>query len=218
MDNNKYMVKCLARTHTRRCWLNTEPAESHYYVFKYQASLYDYDEIDAAVERTNYEPNQFNIVKLTAADIKDRAYRKAHKEEKKNALVFTDSGRDESAVQFDGGGDCSIRAISFAAGVAYEKVAAVMNAKVRERKFRKGVGGVFDREITGCMDALGICYKELEPPTDRPYRFHFTDLPRGRYVCTITGHAVAVVDKKLYDTYRSWKKSRQVYRVWQIKE
>jgi len=108
--------------------------------------------------------------------------------------------------------DCSVRALSNATEMPYEKAHALL-----KKHGRKDCRGVFFKTLKGAYEEAGFTLYGVYGSTRAArYAAHISDqktaegvtlgklLPTlgfGEYIVNVTGHAVAVVNGKLIDTF-----------------
>lgn len=106
--------------------------------------------------------------------------------------------------------DCSIRAISVAAGCTYAQASAMFSAA--GRKLKKGTDVATSRTIHET-------WLHMEPVNDAPdmtIEMFILWYPRGSYVLHKSGHAFAIVDGVLHDWEDTTRASTKILRAWQV--
>ena len=132
--------------------------------------------------------------------------------------IYNDGGRSK---YFKGkAGDCVCRAISIASNRDYKEV---------YDSLKKALGtprnGVFtkNKAFKDWMVANGFVWTPCSGiGVKTSVHFIEGELPKGRLVCSVAKHYVAVVDDKVYDTwdsrYNSFNEVRRIYGYWEYKE
>ena len=131
--------------------------------------------------------------------------------------IYNDGGRSK---YFKGkANDCVCRAISIASNRDYKEV---------YDSLKKALGtprnGVFtkNKAFKDWMAANGFVWTPCSGiGVKTSVHFIEGELPKGRLVCSVTKHYVAVVDNKVYDTwdsrYNSFNEVRRIYGYWEYK-
>ena len=131
--------------------------------------------------------------------------------------IYNDGGRSK---YFKGkANDCVCRAISIASNRDYKEV---------YDSLKKALGtprnGVFttNKAFKDWMVANGFVWTPCSGiGVKTSVHFIEGELPKGRLVCSVTKHYVAVVDNKVYDTwdsrYNSFNEVRRIYGYWEYK-
>ena len=131
--------------------------------------------------------------------------------------IYNDGGRSK---YFKGKAeDCVCRAISIASNRDYKEV---------YDSLKKAVGtprnGVFttNKSFKDWMVANGFVWTPCSGiGVKTSVHFIEGELPKGRLVCSVANHYVAVVDDKVYDTwdsrYNSFNEVRRIYGYWEYK-
>ena len=131
--------------------------------------------------------------------------------------IYNDGGRSK---YFKGKArDCVCRAISIASNRDYKEV---------YDSLKKALGtprnGVFTKntDFKDWMVANGFVWTPCSGiGVKTSVHFIEGELPKGRLVCSVAKHYVAVVDNKVYDTwdsrYNSFKEVRRIYGYWEYK-
>ena len=131
--------------------------------------------------------------------------------------IYNDGGRSK---YFKGKAeDCVCRAISIASNKDYKEV---------YDSLKKAVGtprnGVFttNKAFKDWMVANGFVWTPCSGiGVKTSVHFIEGELPKGRLVCSVAKHYVAVVDDKVYDTwdsrYNSFNEVRRIYGYWEYK-
>ena len=131
--------------------------------------------------------------------------------------IYNDGGRSK---YFKGKAeDCVCRAISIASNRDYKEV---------YDSLKKAVGtprnGVFttNKAFKDWMVANGFVWTPCSGiGVKTSVHFIEGELPKGRLVCSVANHYVAVVDDKVYDTwdsrYNSFNEVRRIYGYWEYK-
>ena len=131
--------------------------------------------------------------------------------------IYNDGGRSK---YFKGkANDCVCRAISIASNRDYKEV---------YDSLKKALGtprnGVFttNKAFKDWMVANGFVWTPCSGiGVKTSVHFIEGELPKGRLVCSVAKHYVAVVDDKVYDTwdsrYNSFNEVRRIYGYWEYK-
>ena len=131
--------------------------------------------------------------------------------------IYNDGGRSK---YFKGKAeDCVCRAISIASNRDYKEV---------YDSLKKALGtprnGVFttNKAFKDWMVANGFVWAPCSGiGVKTSVHFIEGELPKGRLVCSVAKHYVAVVDDKVYDTwdsrYNSFNEVRRIYGYWEYK-
>ena len=131
--------------------------------------------------------------------------------------IYNDGGRSK---YFKGKArDCVCRAISIASNRDYKEV---------YDRLKKALGtprnGVFttNKAFKDWMVANGFVWTPCSGiGVKTSVHFIEGELPKGRLVCSVAKHYVAVVDNKVYDTwdsrYNSFNEVRRIYGYWEYK-
>lgn len=131
--------------------------------------------------------------------------------------IYNDGGRSK---YFKGkANDCVCRAISIASNRDYKEV---------YDSLKKALGtprnGVFaqNKAFKDWMAANGFVWTPCSGiGVKTSVHFIEGELPKGRLVCSVAKHYVAVVDDKVYDTwdsrYNSFNEVRRIYGYWEYK-
>ena len=131
--------------------------------------------------------------------------------------IYNDGGTSK---YFKGkAGDCVCRAISIASNRDYKEV---------YDSLKKALGtprnGVFtkNKAFKDWMVANGFVWTPCSGiGVKTSVHFIEGELPKGRLVCSVAKHYVAVVDDKVYDTwdsrYNSFNEVRRIYGYWEYK-
>ena len=131
--------------------------------------------------------------------------------------IYNDGGRSK---YFKGKAeDCVCRAISIASNRDYKEV---------YDSLKKALGtprnGVFttNKAFKDWMVANGFVWTPCSGiGVKTSVHFIEGELPKGRLVCSVANHYVAVVDDKVYDTwdsrYNSFNEVRRIYGYWEYK-
>lgn len=125
-------------------------------------------------------------------------------------FVYDDGGR-EAAGYKGTTGDCACRAAAIASQRPYKEVYDLINefAKTeRTGKRKRGKSnartGVFQPTFKKVMETLGFKWvATMHIGQGCTVHLRENELPRGRIVCNVSRHYVAVVDGVLHDTYDS---------------
>ena len=152
----------------------------------------------------------------------------------KPKFVYNDGGRKEAGRKGDTG-DCVTRAICIATGLPYMEVYnrlaegnATQRKSKRERysKSRNGVKtashGIFTKRkwFKDYMIELGFEWTPtMTIGTGCQVHLKADELPKGKLVCNVSRHLVAVIDGVINDTYDcSRNGTRCVYGYWKLKD
>ena len=129
-------------------------------------------------------------------------------------FIYSDGGR---AKYFNGTAkDCVCRAITIASGRDYKEVYDSLKKTLGTP--RNGVDTT-KKAFKEWMKANGFVWVSCSGIGCKTSA-HFIkgELPKGRIVCSVAKHYVAVVDDVVYDTwdsrYNSWGELRRVYGYW----
>jgi hypothetical protein len=134
-------------------------------------------------------------------------------------LVIADGGREAAGFRDEPHGGCVARAICLATQLPYGKVHGDLRALCmifaqdtwymrRRRKAPDPDRGLPETIWKIYLNQLGWAWVPVGQ------KLHFTELPNGRLVVIVLGHAVAVIDRGVFDTYDSWKGRRFVQGYW----
>lgn len=129
--------------------------------------------------------------------------------------VYSDGGRSK---YFKGNArDCVCRAVAIASQRDYLEVYNSM-----KKTFGSPRDGVYTQKkiFKDWMKANGFVWVACSGiGVKESHHFIKGELPKGRIVCSVAKHYVAVVDEILYDTwdsrYNSWGELRRVYGYWE---
>lgn len=136
--------------------------------------------------------------------------------------VYDDGGRAEAGYKGTAG-DCGCRALSIATGMGYKEAYDLINEyakKERTGKRKKGISsarnGVYTATYRRIMDGLGWKWKAtMRIGSGCTTHLRAEELPKGRIICNVSKHFVAVVDGVIHDTYDcSRDGTRCVYGYW----
>jgi hypothetical protein len=124
------------------------------------------------------------------------------------AYRYNDGGRARAGFETDAVGDCVARSIAIASGLPYKRVyMRLSRGKSQHGSGKRGPdvceGGIRTTRpwFPKYMDFLGFKWKRLARGLN-PKEVYLTDeLPMGRLVVMLRGHAVAVIDGVIHDTY-----------------
>jgi hypothetical protein len=133
-------------------------------------------------------------------------------------LVIADGGRKAAGLGKPRG-DCVARAIAIASELPYRKVhgdlralGAIFSQDPLYVRVRRGLdnpdNGVPEIIWKIYLNQLGWTWVPVEQ------RLHFSELPGGRLVVMVPRHAVAVIDRCVFDAYDSWRARRFVRGYW----
>ena len=131
--------------------------------------------------------------------------------------IYNDGGRSK---YFKGKAeDCVCRAISIASNRDYKEV--YDNLKKALGTPRNGVFTT-NKAFKDWMVANGFVWTPCSGiGVKTSVHFIEGELPKGRLVCSVANHYVAVVDDKVYDTwdsrYNSFNEVRRIYGYWEYK-
>ena len=142
-------------------------------------------------------------------------------------FIYNDGGRSK---YFKGSaGDCVTRAIAIAADLPYKNVydrLAEGHATQRRSKHDKGTRSKSARDgisttrkwFKDYMVELGFEWTPtMQIGSGCQVRLRSDELPKGRLVCNVSGHMVAVIDGVIQDTYDcSRQGTRCVYGYWKL--
>ena len=127
-------------------------------------------------------------------------------------FVFTDGGRAASGYKGKAD-DCFVRAVAIVTGKPYAEVYGLVNKHCHKGSARTGV---WSEEAKAVMAELGWRWV----PTMRigqgcSVHLHEDELPKGKIICRVSRHYVAVIDGVLHDNHDSSRGgSRCVYGYW----
>ena len=133
-------------------------------------------------------------------------------------LVIADGGRKAAGFQEAGGG-CVARAIAIAAELPYRKVHSELRALctifAQDRHYMRGRRKPDDPD-SGLPEIIWKIYLNQLGWTWVPVgqKLHYWELPKGRLVVLVPRHAVAVIDRCVFDTFDSWRARRAVQGYW----
>lgn len=136
--------------------------------------------------------------------------------------VYDDGGRKEAGYK-GSTGDCCCRALSIATGMDYKEVYDLINEyakKERTGKRKKGKSnartGVYTTTCKKIMADLGWKWKPtMQIGSGCKVHLRAEELPKGRIVCNVSRHFVAVIDGVVHDTYDCTREgTRCVYGYW----
>jgi|TARA_Y100000034_G_scaffold124852_1_gene173563 hypothetical protein len=136
--------------------------------------------------------------------------------------TFNDGGRKEAGYKGTTG-DCGTRAIAIACQLPYQEVYdMVIEHASRERisKHKKSRShprtGIYMPTMKRIMEALGWKWKAtMGIGTGCKVHLDPNELPKGRIICRVSRHYVAVVDGEICDTHDcSRNGGRCVYGYW----
>jgi hypothetical protein len=123
--------------------------------------------------------------------------------------VHDDGGR--ALAGFKGtAGDCCTRAIAIATGKPYKEVYDAINAlgsNERSSKRRRGRkssarAGVFGKTARKYLDSIGAVWTPtMQIGSGCKVHLRADELPKGRLVCFVSRHYVAVIDGVIHDTF-----------------
>jgi hypothetical protein len=143
--------------------------------------------------------------------------------------IYNDGGRSNAGFKGDTG-DCVTRAIAIASGKPYKEVYDVMangNANQRVSGYfskskkiktaRKGIS-VRRKWFQDYMKSIGFKWQPtMGIGTGCKVHLKSDELPKGRIICSLSRHYVAVIDGVINDTYDcSRNGTRCVYGYWYI--
>lgn len=123
-------------------------------------------------------------------------------------FIYDDGGR--AAAGFKGStGDCATRAISIVTGLPYKEVYDMINEygkleKVgcRKRGRSNARTGVYRETIKRIMENLGWKWvPTMFIGQGCKVHLHESELPKGKILCNVSKHVVAVIDGTIHDTY-----------------
>lgn len=133
-----------------------------------------------------------------------------------------DGGRD--AAGFRGSaGDCGVRSIAIATGLEYREVYDAINelgqserVGKRKRKRSSAREGVYVQTMHKFLESVGwVWTPTMAIGSGCTVRMRADDLPKGRLICRVSRHYVAVVDHVIRDTHDpSRGGTRCVYGYW----
>ena len=131
--------------------------------------------------------------------------------------IYNDGGRSK---YFKGKArDCVCRAISIASNRDYKEVYDSLKMTLGTPR-----NGVFikNKAFKNWMVANGFVWTPCSGiGVKTSVHFIEGELPKGRLVCSVAKHYVAVVDNKVYDTwdsrYNSFNEVRRIYGYWEYK-
>ena len=127
---------------------------------------------------------------------------------------FNDGGRSKY-YQAERVGDCVCRAIAIATQrdykEVYETIKRITNENPRNGITKKGTKKV-------CEYYGGVWVATMNIGSGCKVHLKANELPKGRLVCSLSGHVACVVDGVLNDTYNcSREGTRCVYGYWKFK-
>lgn len=133
-------------------------------------------------------------------------------------FVFDDGGRADAGYQGKAR-DCCCRAISIATGHPYKEVYKVINKfaeeETRERKSSARTG-VYKDTASKVLAYYGWTWiPTMKFGQGCKVHLRAEELPKGRIICRLSKHFVAVIDGEIHDTYDcSRNGTRCVYGYW----
>ncbi|MAG24750.1 hypothetical protein CMI47_04135 [Candidatus Pacearchaeota archaeon] len=136
--------------------------------------------------------------------------------------TYNDGGREDAGYKGKTG-DCGTRAIAIATGLDYQDVYDMIieyAKKERTGKRKKKIShprtGVYVNTMKKIMEALGWKWKAtMGIGTGCTVHLNPDELPKGRIICRVSRHYVAVVDGEICDTHDcSRNGGRCVYGYW----
>lgn len=131
--------------------------------------------------------------------------------------VFDDGGRADAGYKGTTG-DCVCRAFAIASGKPYKEVYKLINTLAKsERKYKSSARtGVYKGTINKLAEALGMVWEPcMKVGFGCTVHLTASELPKGKIVCSLSKHVVAVVDGIVHDTYDSTRDgTRCVYGYW----
>ena len=145
-----------------------------------------------------------------------------------DAFKYDDGGRADAGFKGNAG-DCVCRAIAIAAVLPYQQVydrLAEGNATQRRSKHTPKQGrtastGIYVKRkwFKDYMIELGFVWTPtMEIGSGCLIHLRADELPRGRLVCNVSKHSVAVIDGVIHDTFNpSRDGTRCVYGYWKLK-
>jgi hypothetical protein len=120
-----------------------------------------------------------------------------------------DGGRE--AAGFKGStGDCVTRAIAIATGKPYREVYDALNALAKEKEKRRRKSGKKSNSRTGVFRKVYEAYllnlgwvwtPTMQIGSGCKVHLRADELPRGRVICRLSRHVVAVIDGVAHDTH-----------------
>lgn len=135
---------------------------------------------------------------------------------------FNDGGR--LAAGYKGKtGDCVVRAVAIATGLAYQEVYDRVNAlSAQERTGTRKRGksnartGVYKSSTRRLMDSLGWTWTPtMQIGSGCTVHLRANELPHGHLIVSVSRHIVAVIDGVIHDTHDcSRNGTRCVYGYW----
>lgn len=131
-------------------------------------------------------------------------------------FVYDDGGRSQY-FKAEHVGDCVCRAIAIATEEDYKKVYNELGALHKKRTGTKSArDGIYKEDIKKYMGSKGwVWHPTMGIGTGCKVHLDADELPKGRIVCSLSRHLVAVVDGVLHDTYDSSREgTRCVYGYW----
>lgn len=137
-------------------------------------------------------------------------------------FIYDDGGR--AAAGFKGNaGDCVCRAIAIAAEIPYIEVYNRLNLlgkseRITKNKQKKSTSarGIYKDTIHKFMESIGwYWYPTMTIGSGCKVHLKESELPKGRIICSLSKHCVAVIDGVIHDTYDSSRdETRCVYGFW----
>ncbi len=136
--------------------------------------------------------------------------------------VYDDGGRADAGYKGHTG-DCCCRAISIATGKDYKEVYDLINEYAKKERTGKNKKhksnartGVYTATCKKIMADLGWKWKAtMQIGSGCKVHLRAEELPKGRIICNVSRHYVAVIDGVIHDTYDCTRDgSRCVYGYW----
>jgi hypothetical protein len=127
-------------------------------------------------------------------------------------FIFTDGGR--AAAGYKGtAGDCFARAVAVVTGKPYAEVYGLVNKHCHKGSARTGV---WTEEAKKVMAELGWRWiPTMAVGKGCTTHLSAEELPKGRVICRVSKHYVAVIDGVIHDTHNpSRGGTRCVYGYW----
>lgn len=136
--------------------------------------------------------------------------------------IYDDGGRADAGYKGETS-DCVCRAISIAAQMDYKEVYDKINHYAKDERMTKRQGfrsnarkGVRKKTSRKIMADLGWKWNPtMQIGSGCSVHMRAEELPKGRIICQLSKHVVAVIDGVIHDTYDcSREETRCVYGYW----
>jgi hypothetical protein len=138
-------------------------------------------------------------------------------------VKYNDGGRKDAGYKGNAR-DCGVRAIAIAAQMPYQEVYDLVNwyGNNWERKSKRKSGksnarkGIYGKTFKKIMRDLGWSWQPtMQIGSGCKVHLRPDELPKGRIICRLSRHFVAVIDGVIQDTYNPTRGgTRCVYGYW----